>query len=100
MIPDFDPELVEMFVEDVPERIEQIESAVQAGDREALARFGHQLKGAAAGFGFPKITEAAAVVERACKDGGTDDAAVVIATRELLRLLNEALDFGSSAQAA
>ncbi|MEM7682209.1 MAG: Hpt domain-containing protein [Planctomycetota bacterium] len=100
MTPDFDPELAEMFAEAVPERIEQIEAAVQQGDLAELGRLGHQLKGAAAGYGFPKITEAAAVVETMARGESPDDAAVILATRELLRLLGQAAEYRAGSEAA
>ena len=52
-------ELVEMFVASLPDRIAAIEKAIDTRDLATLARLVHQLKGAAGGYGFPSITEAA-----------------------------------------
>lgn len=38
-------ELVELFLEDLPERLQEIEAALAAGDAEALSRAAHTLKG-------------------------------------------------------
>ena len=60
-------ELVEMFVSDLPERVEAIEKAVRQADMANLTRLSHQLKGAAGGYGFTPITDAAATVETLAK---------------------------------
>lgn len=60
-------ELIEMFVEDLPKRAAALEQALRAGELAALTRIAHQLKGAAGGYGFPTITEAAAELEQCAK---------------------------------
>ncbi len=60
-------ELVEMFVSELPERAKAIEDAVKQADIANLTRLSHQLKGAAGGYGFTPITDAAAVVESLAK---------------------------------
>lgn len=60
-------ELVEMFVDEMPERVTAIEEAIQLADIQALSRLTHQLKGAAGGYGFGCITEAAGQVEQLTK---------------------------------
>jgi signal transduction histidine kinase/CheY-like chemotaxis protein/HPt (histidine-containing phosphotransfer) domain-containing protein len=62
-------EIVREFVRDLPDRSAAILRASQASDYETLERMAHQLKGAAGGYGFPRITEAAAAVERAVSEG-------------------------------
>ena len=56
-------ELVEMFVEELPDRISAFEKALAEQDFETLAGLAHQLKGAAGGYGFPSITDAAKEAE-------------------------------------
>ncbi len=56
------------------------------GDRVCLARLAHQLKGAAGGYGFPRISEAAAVLEAACGVGNSD--ATASALEQLVRLMS------------
>ncbi|MFQ5410855.1 MAG: Hpt domain-containing protein [Phycisphaerae bacterium] len=60
-------ELVEMFVEELPQRVAGLEAAIQQGDLDALSTIAHQLKGAAGGYGFPTITDAARRLEESTK---------------------------------
>jgi signal transduction histidine kinase/CheY-like chemotaxis protein len=62
-------EILHQFVRDLPERSSAILRASQASDVETLKRLAHQLRGSAGGYGFPRITEAAAAVERAIAIG-------------------------------
>jgi HPt (histidine-containing phosphotransfer) domain-containing protein len=56
-------ELAELFLEGLPSRIGAIRKAWDSGDLGQV-RFGsHQLRGAAGGYGFPEIGEAAGLVE-------------------------------------
>jgi PAS domain S-box-containing protein len=57
-------ELLETFVGGLPERVEQIEEALGAGDGHLLAELAHRLKGAAGAYGFPRIARAAHLVEQ------------------------------------
>ena len=66
--PDFG-ELVKMFVEEIPNRIETITSALNKEDRELLQRTAHQLKGAMGSYGFDAATPYAARLEEAVRDG-------------------------------
>jgi HPt (histidine-containing phosphotransfer) domain-containing protein len=56
-------ELVQMFVDELPERVEMIESALSSGDMESLQRIAHQMKGAVGSYGFDQLTSYAAAVE-------------------------------------
>ena len=55
--------LLDGFVGRLPERLGAMEHALGARDLVGLADLAHQLKGAATGYGFPTITEAAAELE-------------------------------------
>jgi signal transduction histidine kinase/CheY-like chemotaxis protein/HPt (histidine-containing phosphotransfer) domain-containing protein len=57
------------FVGGLPERMDRLRAAARAGAWEDLGRLVHQLRGAAGGYGFPSITQAAAAVEEALKAG-------------------------------
>lgn len=66
-----DPEmldLIQMFIDELPERMAAIEQALTAADFETATTLSHQMKGAAGGYGFPTITDAAAEVEVAARD--------------------------------
>lgn len=56
-------ELVEQFVQALPERIEALRCAFEQTRLRDLQRLSHQLKGAAGGYGFPTVGEAAARLE-------------------------------------
>lgn len=60
-------ELVEMFVQEVPDRLAQLEQCLDQANWSELARFAHQLKGAGGSYGFPQLTPAAARLEQLAK---------------------------------
>lgn len=62
-------ELVEMYVDEMPERIATFEQAFSSDDQEALQRAAHQMKGAGQSYGFDQLTPLAAAVEYAVRDG-------------------------------
>ena len=57
-------ELVEFFVEEIGDRINTIQSTSQDNDIAGLRTVAHQLKGAAAGYGFEPISQTASELER------------------------------------
>ncbi len=65
-------ELLEMFDEALPERRRCLTDAFRAGNIPELQTLAHQLKGAGGGFGFPGLTDHAAVLEAACKTAEPD----------------------------
>ncbi|PQO26630.1 Hpt domain-containing protein [Blastopirellula marina] len=75
-------EIVEMFVNEMPDRIESMLHCVDQSDWEGLGRIAHQLKGAAGSYGFGQITPFAARLEHDCRNQATD-AEVIKAFREL-----------------
>ena len=60
-------ELVEMFIDELPQRMAAADELAGRSDWDSLGRLAHQLKGAAGSYGFPVLTEAAAMLERACR---------------------------------
>jgi len=60
-------ELVEIFLQSLGERMEQIKTSWENWDIDTLTRISHQLAGAAGGYGYPSITDAAREVERLLK---------------------------------
>lgn len=61
-------ELVELFVSEMPERLETLLAAFDQGDLERVRVESHRLRGAGSGYGFPILTEAAAKVEDGIRD--------------------------------
>jgi HPt (histidine-containing phosphotransfer) domain-containing protein len=56
-------ELVQLFVSELPQRVEALRSAWAGKQVETLARLAHQLRGASAGYGFPTIGKSAERLE-------------------------------------
>lgn len=67
-------DLVEMFVSEIPDRVESMLQAAEASDWEQLGRVAHQMKGAAGSYGFGGITPFAAALERNCRENGPEEA--------------------------
>ena len=83
-----EPEMVELirsFVEHLPGCVAELRETMECGDREHAATIAHQLKGSAGSYGFPIITDAAARLEHALRDGASE-AALSQASRELASL--------------
>lgn len=68
--PDFD-ELLEFFVEAIPERVTKLKQSHETGNMSELKTLAHQLKGAGGGYGFPDLSTVAAKLEHCCKAGET-----------------------------
>ena len=64
-------ELVAMFVDELPDRLAALRSALDAGNLAETGRIAHQIKGAAGGYGFPAITDAAGEIESQAQTGDT-----------------------------
>ncbi|MCE5266863.1 MAG: Hpt domain-containing protein [Planctomycetaceae bacterium] len=67
-----DPELaeiVDLFVDEIPQRASVLLRQLHEKDWEALRRTAHQLKGAAGSYGFEPVSPCAARVEAAIRDG-------------------------------
>ncbi len=83
-----DPELGEMvdtFVQRLPDRIRTLEAQAARGSWERLARTAEQLRGAAVSHGFDDLTPYAARVERTAKHPNEQER-VLSAVDELLDL--------------
>ncbi len=57
-------ELVELFAGEMPGKVAVFENALAAGRWDDLRRLAHQLKGAAGGYGFGSVGEAAGRIEQ------------------------------------
>jgi HPt (histidine-containing phosphotransfer) domain-containing protein len=80
-------EIVEMFVEEMPDRLAAVSSAWSTGNLEELGRLAHQMKGAAGSYGFDVVTPYAAKLEKSVR-GGEDEATIQLALNNLLSLCN------------
>jgi HPt (histidine-containing phosphotransfer) domain-containing protein len=61
------------FIAQLPEHVRKLEALLRQENLEELRRAVHQLKGAGGGYGFPTITETAAVAEQRIKASGSFD---------------------------
>lgn len=61
--------LMVRFISKLPERVARIESLSRENDLESLRQAVHQLRGAAGGYGFPKVTESAGRAETSIRNG-------------------------------
>ncbi len=60
-------ELIHAFVQGLPRRVSELQSALRENDLQGLICIAHQMKGAAGGYGFPAITDAARALETAAR---------------------------------
>ena len=56
-------ELVQMFVDEMPQRVDAMLDCWEKGNLGDLRRMAHQLKGASGGYGFPTVGQMAAQLE-------------------------------------
>ncbi|HET6326581.1 MAG TPA: Hpt domain-containing protein [Planctomycetaceae bacterium] len=78
-------EILEAFVEAIPERCRLLAELHRSGSVEELGRQAHQLKGAGGGYGFSEISAAGAELQQACR--AQDTVQVARCLSELLDLL-------------
>jgi HPt (histidine-containing phosphotransfer) domain-containing protein len=73
-------ELVALFVNEIPQRVDQLLSDLESGNRSGVQRTAHQLKGAAGSYGFSQVTPYAACVESLIRrEEGEDQVRAAIA---------------------
>ena len=84
-------EIIQMFLEDCPMRVEQIRAAVDGRNAPALVSSAHALKGSAAYLSASIVRARAAELERAGRDNNLDAAPALLAQLEsaVTRLLAE-----------
>jgi HPt (histidine-containing phosphotransfer) domain-containing protein len=77
-------ELVEMFVDEMPDRVDHLLEQFQASNWDGLYRAAHQIKGAAGSYGFHQLTPTATELEAAVRDHQPE--------QEILASLNALID--------
>ena len=82
-------ELMGLFLEDYPQRLEEIEAALEKGDSDATERAAHTLKGAAGSLGLSRIQKRALQLE---EQGRASDLVQAGKTLESLRAELEKLN--------
>lgn len=89
-----DPDLggiVELFVEEMPNRIASLQQCLAESNWEELRRVAHQLKGAAGSYGFHPISPVAAHLEQLIKQSQPEE--------EVLRAVEELVEMCRSVRA-
>jgi PAS domain S-box-containing protein len=66
-------DIIDMFVDGLPDRIMNLSLGYTEADFEAVSGIAHQIKGAAGGYGFSSISDAAQLVEQLARAGGPAD---------------------------
>jgi signal transduction histidine kinase/HPt (histidine-containing phosphotransfer) domain-containing protein len=94
---DFLGPLRERFRDGIPGRLASIGEFRGAGDRSAMIREVHKLRGAAGGYGYQMLSHAAGELEEALRnpDTGLDDPRVAFLMEMLRRGTGEALPVGT-----
>ena len=64
-------EIVQIFLEDTPKRIEALSQAVAADDADQIQKAAHGLKGASANLAAGPLRQASQALEKAGRDGQT-----------------------------
>jgi len=82
-------ELVGIFMDDGPKRLEALREAMTASDVQLLEQVAHSLKGSAAILGASRLQESALALEEAAHDGRAEDGVDLVAdiAREIERVL-------------
>ena len=69
--------ILRAFEDGLPLRLTDIGAAIVGADLAGAARIAHMVKGSAASFGYPRVTDAAAELEHALAGGDAADAVLV-----------------------
>jgi HPt (histidine-containing phosphotransfer) domain-containing protein len=72
-------QIAEIFLDDVPAQLADLQAAEDAGDLVALRAAAHKLKGSVASFAAEDAHVAAKKLEQACKDGDSGAVPVLAA---------------------
>ncbi len=87
-------DVIELFKESMPERLEEYAKGEAAGDREAISRAAHAIKGSAANISAMRLCKIAGFIETQARNGESEDFAAGLASlrEEYARFENE-VDF-------
>jgi HPt (histidine-containing phosphotransfer) domain-containing protein len=82
-------ELVGIFMDDGPKRLEALRQAMTASDVQLLEQVAHSLKGSAAILGASRLQESALALEEAAQGGRAENGVDLVAdiAREIERVL-------------
>jgi HPt (histidine-containing phosphotransfer) domain-containing protein len=66
-------ELIQIYLDDSPQLITEIENCLEQGDASRLTRAAHSLKGSSANFGAMQLHAASEKIERLGREGALGD---------------------------
>ncbi|MEH2061267.1 MAG: ATP-binding protein [Nostoc sp.] len=90
--PEFELELLQIFVEDIQPRLEAVKIAIAADDFEQLALQGHQIKGSSANMGVTTMSLAAEKLEQlAYKQERRGSSNLILELEEFIKRIREFL---------
>ncbi len=72
-------ELITRFVSGLPEKVSSMQQALANNDFQTLQNLAHQLKGAGGGYGYPKLTDLATIVEDAATTRSPETSSLALA---------------------
>ncbi|MEM1025398.1 MAG: Hpt domain-containing protein [Myxococcota bacterium] len=76
--PEFIQELMELYLEDAAERLQELRAAVSNGSTDEVARSAHKLKGSSANVGAQGISDCAKTLEEMGKNGDLQGAEALV----------------------
>lgn len=77
-------DLVEMYVQELPQRLQALHEAADQKNWPELTRLSHQMKGAAGSYGFHQITPYAKHLELTARAGEGNEAHILEALQALI----------------
>jgi len=80
--PEFIQELMDLYLEDAAERIQELRAALRAGAAAELMRAAHKLKGSSANVGANGVSQCAKTLEEKGRSGDLDGANDLVAQAE------------------
>ena len=82
-------DLIELYLEDYPSKIEDIKNNLSSGDGAAVSAAAHGIKGSSANLSFNSVAEFAKQIEFAGKENNLDEAAArfIDLEAEIVKLL-------------
>lgn len=83
-------ELIEYFLDELDQRVGSLHTACESADDEQLRTIAHQLKGAAAGYGYQSITDAARELEQCLEENESELSAIAEKVEALVHLCRQA----------
>ena len=89
-------EVLEQYVAGLPEQVAQLETLLELKQNGELRRLAHQLKGSGGGYGFMKITDAAAHLERLI-DSGAHREDIVAGVQQLIEIIRSVEGYDAQA---